>query len=120
MLAKLVLSLAVLILAAPCEVEAQRASQPVHTIGVLLPQRLSDYVSHASFVESLQRLGYREGGNLRTVLRSAEGKLDQLPALAAQLVAAKVDVIVAVNTPGTRAAVQATQQIPIVMVAVGD
>jgi putative ABC transport system substrate-binding protein len=109
-----------LVLAAPRAAEAQRA-QPSHTVGVLLPQRLGDYGSnYASFVESMRRIGYREGGNLRTVLRSAEGKLDRLPALAAELVAAKVDVIVAVNTPGARAAIQATKQIPIVMVSVGD
>ena len=120
MFSRLTHALAALILAVPCAVEAQRP-QPGHTVGVLLPQRLGDYGSnYASFVESMRRLGYREGGNVRTVLRSAEGKLDRLPALAAELVAAKVDVIVAINTPGTRAAIQATKQIPIVMVAVGD
>jgi ABC-type uncharacterized transport system substrate-binding protein len=120
MFARLLLALAALILAVPYAAEAQRA-QPSHTVGVLLPQRPSDYGSqYPSFVASLRRLGYREGDNLRIVLRSAEGKLDRLPALAAELVTAKVDVIVAANTPGSRAAIQATKQIPIVMVAVGD
>jgi putative ABC transport system substrate-binding protein len=85
-----------------------------------MPQNVNVYPSWAAFVETLQRLGYHEGGNLRIVLRSAEGKLDRLPTLAAELVSARVDVIVALNTPGTRAAIRATKQIPIVMTEVGD
>ena|SRR2546422_1383660 len=54
------------------------------------------------------------------LLQSADGMLDRLPALAAELVAARPDVIVALNTPGARAAIQATKQIPIVMTSVGD
>src|SRR5438477_74686 len=49
--------------------------------------------------------------------RSAEGKLDQLPALASELVALKVDVIVALYTPCALAAQQATREIPIVVVS---
>ena len=64
--------------------------------------------------------GYAEGGNLRVVLKEAEGKLDSLPALARELVSARVDVIVAFNTPGARAAIDATRQIPVVITQVGD
>ena len=52
--------------------------------------------------------------------RDAEGKLERFPALAAELVALKVDVIVAAGTPAALAAKQATRTIPIVFTAVGD
>jgi len=113
-------AVAFLPLAAPLAVEAQQAGQAVHTVGVLMPQSLHVYPSYAAFLETLRLLGYHQGGNLRLLLGSADGKLDRLPALATELVAARVDVIVAVNTPGARAAIQATKQIPIVMTLVGD
>lgn len=107
-------------LAAPRAVQAQKAGQAVPTIGVLLPQSAELNFAYRAFPEKLRQLGYRDGETVRMVMRSAEGKLALLPALAAELLAAKVDVIVAVNTPGARAAIQATKQIPIVMVSVGD
>jgi putative ABC transport system substrate-binding protein len=54
------------------------------------------------------------------LIRSADAKLEQLPQLAAELVHTKVDVIVAINTPGSRAAIDATKEIPIVMGIVGN
>lgn len=111
---------AFLLFAAPPAVDAQQVGQAVHTVGVLTPQRLEHSPAYAAFLETLRLLGYQEDRNLRILLRSADGKLDRLPALAAELVAARVDVIVALNTPGARAAIQATKQIPIVMTAVGD
>ena len=120
MLVRLTAVVAFLLLAVPLAVDAQPSGQPVHTVGVLMPQNMNVYPSYAAFPETLRRLGYHEGGNLRIVLRSAEGKLDRLPTLATELVSARVDVIVAVNTPGARAAIQATKQIPIVMTEVGD
>ena len=113
-------ALMVLLLAAPLAVEAQQAGQADHTVGVLMPQSVHVDPSYAAFLETLRLLGYHQDRNLRLLLRSADGKLDRLPALAAELVAARVDVIVAVNTPGARAAIQATKQIPIVMTRVGD
>jgi putative ABC transport system substrate-binding protein len=68
----------------------------------------------------LRSLGYDQGRNLRLLVRSAAGESDRLPALAKELVDAHVDVIVAINTPGSGAAIQATKQIPIVMAVVGD
>lgn len=53
-------------------------------------------------------------------MRSAEGKLERLPQLAAALTKSHVDVVLAVNTPGARAAMDATKTIPIIMTAVGD
>lgn len=111
---------AFLLLAVPLAIEAQQARQGLQTVGVLTPQRLEQQAAYPTFLETLHRLGYQEGSNLRVLVRSADGKLDRLPALAAELVAARPDVIVALNTPGVRAAIEATKQIPIVMTYVGD
>jgi ABC-type uncharacterized transport system substrate-binding protein len=69
--------------------------------------------------EGLHELGYVEGQNIAFEFRSAEGKLDRLPELAAELVQLKVDVIVALYVPPSLAAKQATREIPIVVI-VGD
>lgn len=68
----------------------------------------------------LRDLGYVEHRNLVIEYRWAEGKLERLPALAAELVASKPEVIVAGAAPASRAVKQATSTIPIVMAAVGD
>ena len=68
----------------------------------------------------LRDLGYVEGRNLVIEHRWAEGKLDRLPALAADLVRLDVDVIVAGGVAGVRAVMAATSTIPIVMEAVTD
>jgi putative ABC transport system substrate-binding protein len=73
-----------------------------------------------AFLQGLRDLGYVEGRNVVIEYRFAEGKLERYPALAAELVALKVDVIVAPITPAALAAKQATKTIPIVFVAVGD
>jgi putative ABC transport system substrate-binding protein len=100
-----------LLVAAPLSVLAQ-------TVGVLAPH--SDERAYAAFDETLRRLGHEPGKNLRLVYRSAERKLERLPALAAEVVQARPDVILAINTPGVRAAIQAAGKIPIVMCIVGD
>jgi putative ABC transport system substrate-binding protein len=64
--------------------------------------------------------GYHEGRNISLEFRWAEGDYDRLPALAAELVRFKVDVLVTHGTPGIRAAKQATTTIPIVMAISGD
>jgi putative tryptophan/tyrosine transport system substrate-binding protein len=69
--------------------------------------------------EGMRELGYLEGQNIAFEFRSAEGKLDRLPELAAELVQLKVDVIVALYVPPSLAAKQATRDIPIVVI-VGD
>jgi putative ABC transport system substrate-binding protein len=104
----------------PLTVEAQPAGVAVHTVGVLAPHDQYRDKEYPAFVEALRALGYDQGKNLRLLLRSAEGAVDRLPALAKELVDARPEVIVAINTPGTRAAIQATRQIPIVMAVVGD
>jgi len=67
--------------------------------------------------EGLHELGYVEGQNIAFEFRSAEGKVDQLPELASDLVRLKVDVIVALYVPSALAAKQATREIPIVIIA---
>jgi putative ABC transport system substrate-binding protein len=68
-----------------------------------------------AFRQGLRELGYVEGKNIVIELRSAEGKLDRLPALAAELVSLKVNVIVTSASGETRAAKEATSTFPIVM-----
>jgi ABC-type uncharacterized transport system substrate-binding protein len=73
-----------------------------------------------SFRQGLQELGYVEGRNIVIDYRYAEGKVERLPALAAELVAQKVDVIVTAVSSATRAAKDATNTIPIVMAQDND
>jgi hypothetical protein len=90
-----------------------RAQQPdvVRRIGVLMitaetdPQALAD---RAPFAKQLQHLGWTEGQNVRIDYRWAAGDLSHLPALAAELVGLRPDLIVAQGTPGLAAAKQAT------------
>ncbi len=66
--------------------------------------------------EGLSKAGYVEGRNVLLDIRSAQGRVDLLPKLAAELVAARVDVLVALYTPCARAAQKATRDIPIVAI----
>ncbi len=68
----------------------------------------------------LRELGYVEGKNLLIEFRWADDKYERLPALMAELIGLKVDVIVTHSTPGIRAAKQATTTIPVVMAVAGD
>jgi len=72
------------------------------------------------FREGLRDLGYVEGRNIVIEYRWAEGKYERFPALIAELLALKVDVIVTAGTPATLAVKKATTSVPLVMVAVGD
>ena len=71
-----------------------------------------------AFRQGLRDLGYVEGQTIMLELRSAEGRLERLPELVAEVVGLKVDVLFAGGTPTQLAAKNATQTIPIVMVAV--
>lgn len=95
--------------------QAQRTTQ--HRIGLLLPAQPEEFV--VAMRENLRRMGYVEGRTVSFEVRSAEGQLDRLPALAAELVRLPVDVIVANQTPAAHAAKAATGSIPIVLFA-GD
>jgi putative ABC transport system substrate-binding protein len=73
-----------------------------------------------AFLQGLRDLGYVEGRSLVIEYRNAEGKSERLPALAAELVALKADVIAAQGTSAALAAKQATRTLPIVFAGVGD
>ena len=73
-----------------------------------------------AFRQGLRDLGYVEGRNVVIEYRDAEGKLERLPALAAELVALKVDVILAPGTHHALATKQATRTLPIVVVGAAD
>jgi putative ABC transport system substrate-binding protein len=96
--------------------EAQLKGKP--KVGVLTPAERQ--WEGAAFREALRSLGYVEGSNILIDVRSAEGKLERMPELAAALINSDVDVILSVNTPSTRAAIEATKAVPIVMAAIGD
>jgi putative ABC transport system substrate-binding protein len=94
------------------------AQQPmkVPRIGFLsAPSRSAQSARHEAFRQGLRELGYMEGKNIVIEWRYAEGQLERLPDLAAELVRLKVDVIVAGGLPAARAAKQVTTTIPIVM-----
>ena len=99
--------------------EAQQ-SKKVPRIGYLTPSTSANRSYSEAFREGLRDLGYVEGKNLVIEWRANEGKLDRNPALAAELVRLKVDVIVAVGSGEINAAKEATAVIPIVMIRGGD
>ena len=106
-------------LAAPLAAEAQQAAK-VPRIGYLATSRGPSPHLYEALLQGLRDLGYAEGRNIVIDYRDAEGKLERLPALAAELVALEVDVIVATSTPHALAAKQATRTIPIVFTSVAD
>jgi putative tryptophan/tyrosine transport system substrate-binding protein len=105
------------LLAAPLAAEAQTAK--IARIG-WLGDRPAAGPRLEAFFQGLRDLDYVEGRNLVIEYRYAEGKPERYPALAAELVALKVDVIVSANTLGTLAAKQATKTIPIVFIGAAD
>ena len=74
----------------------------------------------AVFWERLRELGWVEGQNLVIEARWAEGRIDRLPALMAEVLGRKIDVLVTYSTPGAIAAKNATSTIPIVVSSMGD
>jgi putative ABC transport system substrate-binding protein len=102
--------------------EAQQQKKIPH-IGVLRPDRPGNAGGEAlinAFRQGLRKLGYVEGQNIALEQRFADGKLERLPNLAAELVRLKVDVVLTINVPASQAAKQATKTIPIVFTWVGD
>ncbi len=113
-------TLAGALLTAPLAAEAQQAAK-VARLGFLALNPAANPHLHEAFRQGLRDLGYVEGRNLVIEYRSAEGKPERLPALAAELVALKVNVIVTGGgAPTALAAKQATRTLPIVFAAAGD
>jgi len=109
------LALSAVLFALSVSAEAQQPTK-IPRIGYLAFVSLSAISSRIeAFRQGLRELGYVEGKNIVIDWRSADGKLDRLPALAAELVRLKVDIIVTAGPVLTRAAKEATSTIPIVM-----
>src|SRR5437879_7833928 len=110
------LVLAVCFTLAPLAAEAQRpASLP--RVGFLGMDSQMQAEWLVEFRDGLRALGYEEGRTIAIEYRWAEGRFDRLPELAAELVALKVNVIVAAAPPSVRAAQRATSTLPIVITA---
>lgn len=118
---KLIVAFGAGVLAAPLA-SLVRAQDKVWRVGFLNPAAPDSraLTRLQAFREGMREHGYVEGKNLRIEVRWAEGRLERLPALAAELVALKVDAIVVGSTPATDAALKATKSIPLVMATSGD
>jgi len=105
------------LLAAPLAVEAQQ----VHRIGMLETTPVAlNAANLEAFRQGLRALGYVERQNYAIEYRSADGRAERFPGLAAELVRLKVDLLVTRGTPAALAAKKATRTIPIVMATSGD
>ena len=104
------------LLALPLTAEGQQAAK-IARIGFLSGSLAANPHLPEAFRQGLRDLGYVEGRNVVIEYRDAEGQFDRFPALAADLVARKVDVIMATSTPSALAAKRATRSIPIVFAA---
>jgi putative tryptophan/tyrosine transport system substrate-binding protein len=110
-----VLALCAVLFALGSSTEAQQPTK-IPRIGFLGASSASTLAARIEALrQGLRELGYVEGKSIVIEYRWAEGKFDRLPALAAELVRLKVDVIVTGGTTSTRAAKKATVTIPIVM-----
>jgi putative ABC transport system substrate-binding protein len=72
------------------------------------------------FRDGLRDLGYIEGKNISIEYRWAEGKYERFPALIAELIVSKVELIVTAGTPASIASKKAAPNVPLIMIAVGD
>ena len=105
----------------PLAAYAQQPSGKIYRIGLLTRKTDASVANQINaFRHGLRDLGWVEGTSISIEYRDAEGQLDRLRALAAELVTLNVDVIVTVDTPPTQAAKQATSTIPIVVAVSAD
>ena len=104
----------------PLATSAQPSGK-IARIGFLVTGSLAEtQISIDAFRRGMIEFGYAEGKDFSLTPRGADGRIEQLPRLAEQLVALKVDVIVAAGTPAGRAVQHATTTIPVVVSAMGD
>jgi putative tryptophan/tyrosine transport system substrate-binding protein len=100
----------------PLSARAQQSAGRVYRVGNLsIASREQNLHNIKAFEEGLRSFGYGVGENVAIEYRFANGELERLPALAAELVQLGVDVIVTASNPNTVAAMKATTTIPIVM-----
>jgi putative ABC transport system substrate-binding protein len=99
---------------------AAEAQPKIARIGYLAADLKANPHFPESFRQGLRDLGYVEGQSILIEYRSADGQLDRLPSMAAELVRLKVDVLVSEGTPPSVAARDATRTIPIVFAASAD
>jgi len=104
----------------PGVADAQQAGKSFRVGFLTAYSAAADTPLFDAFRNGMQQLGYEEGRNVVYETRWAEGKLERLPGLAAEMVALKPDVILVSTTPGAVAAKKATRAIPIVITSVGD
>jgi ABC-type uncharacterized transport system substrate-binding protein len=108
------------LLAAPLTAGAQQAGKPARVGILILTTRAPGTAAVDHFRSELRELGYAEGQAIVFEDRAADGKVERLPELARELVAARVDVIYAATAPAALAAKQATSTIPIVFAGIPD
>jgi ABC-type uncharacterized transport system substrate-binding protein len=115
-----VVGILVLILGCVGMAQAQQPSK-IPRIGFLSTASLSSLSPRLDALrQGLKELGYVEGKNITIEYRSAEGHVNRLPELAAELARLKVDCFVTAGSSPTRAAIQATSAIPIIATTLGD
>ena len=108
------------LLTAPLGAEAQQPGK-VYRIGWMIGSSVSASAPLIdAFKQGMRELGWVEGKNIEYEIRAAEGKLERLPAIAADLLRLKIDLFLTPTTAATRAARNATTTIPIVMVIPSD
>ena len=113
------IAIAVTLMGLAVQAEAQQPKK-LFRIGLLTGSTLAPSSSPASIEQGLVKLGYVEGQNVAFERRSANGQMDRLPELAAELARIPLDVIVTLSFPAALAAKQATSTIPIVISGAGD
>lgn len=117
----IVVGLAVAVCATlPLAAQAQDAAKIVRIGRLAVLSEETSAPQSEGFRRGMRDLGWTEGKNYTLESVYAQGKLDRLPALAAELVQRRVDLIVVGSSPGTLAVKNATRTIPVVMVTTGD
>src|SRR5215475_11439976 len=102
----------------PLAARAQELARRIGMLETIPPQ--ANAANFDALRKGLRELGYDEGRSLIIEYRSADGRAERFPALAAELVHLNVDAIVTRGTPSALAARNATRTTPIVMASVGD
>src|SRR5262245_6594517 len=116
----LLITLALGLLVAPRAADAQPPGK-IPRVGILTAVTAPAVEPlHVLLRQGLRERGYVEGQHIVLESRSVEGHYERLPALAAEMVALPVDVLVTWGTPATVAAKQATSTVPIIFFGVGD